>query len=104
MLGSIVKNIGMNLLRNKSPLLFLAIDIANTVIPRQKTKPIIQEPESIIKAKQFFMLNDNPTELEIKQKYKELAKIYHPDKQSGSENKMKLLNKHKEELLNYYKE
>ena len=104
MLSSIVKNIGMNLLRSRSPLLFLAIDIANAVITPQQPKPTIQEPESIIKARYFFKFSNNPTELEIKQKYKELAKIYHPDKQSGSEDKMKLLNKYKEELLNYYKE
>jgi hypothetical protein len=101
MIKSIVGSIAYNMLRRQAPLFFLFADVANAFIPKPQE---IIEPENIIKAKSFFNFDNVPTVEQIKKRYKELAKIHHPDKQSGSEDKMKLLNMHYEVLMNYYKE
>lgn len=103
MIKSLFGSIAYGLLKQRAPLFFTAIEIANAIIPKQSVQEI-QEPEVIIKAKSFMNLSNNPSVLEIKNQYKTLAKIHHPDKQSGSEDKMKLLNMYYEELLKYYKE
>ena len=104
MFKSILGSLAYGLLRQRAPLFFTAIDVANAFIPQQKAIQKIQEPEIVSKAKKFMNLSDNPSVSDIKQQYKTLAKIHHPDKQSGSEDKMKLLNMYYKELLNYYNE
>ncbi len=104
MLKSIIGSLAYKLLRQRAPLFFAATDIANAFIPQQKQIKETSEPEIIAKAKNFMDLSNNPSVSDIKQQYKTLAKIHHPDKESGSEDKMKLLNMYYEELLNYYKE
>lgn len=104
MFKSILGSLAYGLLRQRAPLFFTAIDVANAFIPQQKAIQKIQEPEIVSKAKKFMNLSDNPSVSDIKQQYKTLAKTHHPDKQSGSEDKMKLLNMYCEELLKYYKD
>ena len=104
MFKSLIGSIAYGILRQRAPLFFVAIDVANAFISQQQPIQEIQEPEIVVKAKRFMNLSDNPSVSDIKQQYKSLAKIHHPDKQSGSEDKMKLLNMYYEELLNYYKE
>lgn len=104
MLKSIIGSLVYGLLRQRAPLFFVATDIANAFIPQQKQIKETSEPEIVVKAKNFMNLSNNPSVSDIKQQYKTLAKIHHPDKESGSEDKMKLLNMYYEELLNYYKE
>lgn len=102
MVKSILGSIVYGLLRQRAPLLFTAIDIANAVLPQNQPVKEIVEPEMIVKAKTFMKLSSKPSVLEIKKQYKTLARVYHPDKESGSEEKMKLLNMYYEELLKYY--
>lgn len=104
MFKSIIGSLAYGLLRQRAPLFFVATDIANAFIPQQEQIRETSEPEIITKAKNFMDLSNNPSVSDIKQQYKTLAKIHHPDKESGSEDKMKLLNMYYEELLNYYKE
>ena len=104
MFKSLISSIAYGILRQRAPLFFIAIDVANAFIPPQQHIEEIQEPEVIVKAKRFMNLSDNPSVSDIKQQYKTLAKIHHPDKSSGSEEKMKLLNMYNDELINYYKE
>lgn len=54
------------------------------------------------KAKEFFGFTSEPTKDEIKRKYKELARKYHPDMSEGSEEKFKELNHYKDVLLKAY--
>lgn len=54
-------------------------------------------------AKEFFGFTyENITKEDIKKRYKELAKIYHPDLNGGSDEKMKKLNEYKDILLQAY--
>ena len=53
-------------------------------------------------AKAFFSFKDRPTKDEIKKRYKELAKIYHPDLNGGDEEKMKQLNEYRDILMQNY--
>lgn len=54
-------------------------------------------------AKEFFgFTSNNITKDDIKRRYKELAKLYHPDLNGGSDEKMKKLNEYKEILLQAY--
>lgn len=52
-------------------------------------------------AKEFFGFTDSitPNKDEIKRKYKELARIYHPDLNGGDEEKMKMLNEYRDILM-----
>jgi len=53
-------------------------------------------------AKEFFGFNTTPSKEDIKRKYKELAKIYHPDLNGGNEEKMKKLNEYRDILIQAY--
>lgn len=53
----------------------------------------------IEKAKAFFGFTGEFTKDDIKKRYKELARKYHPDIQGGSEEKMKELNNYKDVLM-----
>ena len=53
-------------------------------------------------AKDFFGFIQTPTKDDIKRKYKELAKIYHPDLNGGDEEKMKKLNEYRDILMQTY--
>ena len=53
-------------------------------------------------AKDFFGFSQTPTKDDIKRKYKELAKIYHPDLNGGDEEKMKKLNEYRDILMQTY--
>lgn len=50
-------------------------------------------------AKEFFGFSHTPRKEEVKKRYKELAKLYHPDLNSGSDEKMKKLNEYKDILM-----
>jgi len=56
----------------------------------------------ISKAKDFFGFNCEPTRDQIKKRYKELAKKYHPDLNNYDDTLMKQLNHYKEVLLKAY--
>ncbi len=53
-------------------------------------------------AKQFFGFTHEPTKEEVKKRYKELARKYHPDINSGDDTKMKQLNHYKDVLLSMF--
>ena len=53
----------------------------------------------IQEAKSFFGFNDLPTEQELKKKYRELAKKYHPDINGGDDEEMQKLNHYRDVLL-----
>ena len=55
--------------------------------------------DEIQKAKDFFGFTTSPTKEEIKKRYKELAKIYHPDINNGDDVKMKELNHYRDVLM-----
>lgn len=104
MLKQIAVAIAYGFLRGKAPLLFATIETVNIINKKYDQLELeTKEPEDVIKAKNYFGFNDDPTIEEVKVKYKELAKIYHPDKEFGSETKMKELNYHKEVLVSHYK-
>jgi ssDNA-specific exonuclease RecJ len=54
------------------------------------------------KAKEFFGFTSTPTKEEIKKRYKELAKKYHPDINHQDDTMMQQLNHYKEVLLKAY--
>ncbi|QDF28515.1 J domain-containing protein [Halarcobacter anaerophilus] len=54
------------------------------------------------KAKEFFGFTSTPTKEEIKKRYKELAKKYHPDINHQDDTMMQQLNHYKEVLLKVY--
>ena len=55
--------------------------------------------DEISKAKEFFGFTSTPTKEEIKKRYKELAKKYHPDINNGDDEKMKELNHYRDILM-----
>ncbi len=60
------------------------------------------QKSKIDEAKEFFGFSSTPTKEELKKRYKELAKIYHPDLNGGDEEKMKLLNEYRDILEQAY--
>lgn len=54
------------------------------------------------KAKEFFGFTSDPTKDEIKKKYKELARKYHPDINNHGDELMQQLNHYKDVLLQAY--
>lgn len=54
------------------------------------------------KAKEFFGFTQDPTKEEIKKRYKELARKYHPDINDHDDTLMKDLNNYKEILLKVF--
>lgn len=60
-----------------------------------------QQPsiDEVSKAKEFFGFTHSPTKEEIKKKYKELARKYHPDINDHDDTLMKDLNHYKDVLL-----
>lgn len=54
------------------------------------------------KAKEFFGFTDTPTKDDIKRKYKELAKKYHPDINDHGDELMQQLNHYKDVLMKAY--
>lgn len=55
--------------------------------------------DEVQKAKDFFGFTTNPTKEEIKKRYKELARKYHPDINDGNDEKMKELNHYRDVLM-----
>jgi 5-methylcytosine-specific restriction endonuclease McrBC GTP-binding regulatory subunit McrB len=55
--------------------------------------------DEIQKAKDFFGFTHSPTKEEIKKKYKELARKYHPDINGGDDKQMKELNHYRDILM-----
>ncbi|QKF59105.1 DnaJ domain-containing protein [Aliarcobacter lanthieri] len=53
-------------------------------------------------AKDFFGFSSTPTKEEIKKRYKELAKKYHPDVNGGNDENMKKLNEYRDILIQAY--
>lgn len=53
-------------------------------------------------AKDFFGFSQTPSKEDIKKRYKELAKLYHPDLNGGDEEKMKKLNEYRDILMRTY--
>lgn len=61
------------------------------------------QKSKVDEAKEFFGFTSNTiTKDDIKRRYKELAKLYHPDLNGESDEKMKKLNEYKEILLQAY--
>ena len=55
--------------------------------------------DEVAKAKEFFGFTHSPTKEEIKKRYKELARKYHPDINDGDDVKMKELNHFRDVLI-----
>lgn len=55
--------------------------------------------DEVEKAKEFFGFTHSPTKEEIKKRYKELARKYHPDMNGGNDEKMKELNNYRDILM-----
>jgi len=55
-------------------------------------------------AKDFFGFTDSPTEQELKKKYRELAKKYHPDINGGDDVMMQKLNHYRDILVKSVKD
>ena len=55
--------------------------------------------DEVAKAKEFFGFTQTPTKEEIKKRYKELARKYHPDINNGDDVKMKELNHFRDVLM-----
>ncbi len=55
--------------------------------------------DEVAKAKEFFGFTSSPSKEEIKKRYKELAKKYHPDINDGNDEKMKELNHYRDILM-----
>ncbi len=55
--------------------------------------------DEVAKAKEFFGFTHSPTKEEIKKRYKELARKYHPDINNGDDVKMKELNHYRDVLI-----
>lgn len=104
MIKALLGNLAYGVLRQQAPLFFLFVDVANAFIDRDAEVEVTKtkEPEGVTLAKKFFGISKVENFEQIKKRYKELANIHHPDKDSGSEEKMKLLNMHYENLVKYY--
>lgn len=61
-----------------------------------------QQMGEVSKAKEFFGFTSDPTKDEIKKKYKELARKYHPDINDHDDTMMKDLNHYKDVLMKVY--
>lgn len=61
-----------------------------------QTQPRFDEVQ---KAKEFFGFSHAPTKEEIKKRYKELARKYHPDINNQDDTKMKELNHYRDVLI-----
>ena len=59
--------------------------------------------DEVQKAKEFFGLTGSPTKEEIKKRYKELARKYHPDINDHDDTMMKDLNHYKDVLMSTVK-
>lgn len=59
--------------------------------------------DEVAKAKEFFGFTSTPSKEEIKKRYKELARKYHPDINNQGDTLMKELNHYKDVLLKAYK-
>lgn len=55
--------------------------------------------DEVAKAKEFFGFTHTPSKEEIKKRYKELARKYHPDINNGDDVKMKELNHYRDILM-----
>ena len=55
--------------------------------------------DEVAKAKEFFGFTQTPSKEEIKKRYKELARKYHPDINNGDDVKMKELNHYRDVLI-----
>lgn len=55
--------------------------------------------DEVAKAKEFFGFTHTPSKEEIKKRYKELARKYHPDINDGDDEKMKELNHFRDVLI-----
>ena len=55
--------------------------------------------DEVAKAKEFFGFEHSPTKEEIKKRYKELARKYHPDINDRDDVKMKELNHYRDVLI-----
>ena len=55
--------------------------------------------DEVAKAKEFFGFTHSPSKEEIKKRYKELARKYHPDINNGEDVKMKELNHYRDVLM-----
>ncbi len=55
--------------------------------------------DEVQKAKDFFGFTHSPSKEEIKKRYKELARKYHPDINNGDDVKMKELNHYRDILM-----
>lgn len=55
--------------------------------------------DEVAKAKEFFGFTHTPSKEEIKKRYKELARKYHPDINNGDDEKMKELNHYRDVLI-----
>ncbi len=55
--------------------------------------------DEVQQAKEFFGFTHSPTKEEIKKRYKELARKYHPDINEGNDTKMKELNHFRDVLI-----
>ena len=55
--------------------------------------------DEVTKAKEFFGFSSTFTKEELKKRYKELAKKYHPDINNGDDEKMKELNHYRDVLM-----
>ena len=55
--------------------------------------------DEVAKAKEFFGFTSSPSKEEIKKRYKELARKYHPDINDGNDEKMKELNHYRDILM-----
>ena len=55
--------------------------------------------DEVAKAKEFFGFTSSPSKEEIKKRYKELARKYHPDINDGDDEKMKELNHFRDVLM-----
>ena len=55
--------------------------------------------DEVAKAKEFFGFIHTPSKEEIKKRYKELARKYHPDINDGDDEKMKELNHFRDVLI-----
>lgn len=73
----------------------LAFDIGNYLSQRRSGGP---ETSKLYNPYELLGLSPQSTNEEIKQRYKQLAIVWHPDKRGGNEEAMKRLNKAYDEI------